>query len=710
MSLPLRRSLLLALLMLFLLAAPAHADGGPVRALFDITTPSGAPFPSDVFTVPDATQLTGLRVDLPKPDCRVRPSDCEDIDVLNELDGFNPQPRLSIPFSDEIDPASVSSASIFLVRLPDGAVIGINQVVWDPETDTLHAESDQLLDQHTRYLLVVTNRVRDTEGLPVWADRRGPLPLGLWFRTRQYFRELEQALARNLPAGVTRDDVVAASLFTTQSITALLEKVRVQIKASTPAPATFQLGPAGTRTVFSLADVTSVVFTRHVRTAATPTAPMFSTSPVPTPALSLYPNTVGTIAFGAFDSPDYETAAKVIPAVGTATGTPTVQGVNRIQFNLFLPAGAAPAGGWPVAIFGHGFGDNMHSSPYAVASSLARRGLATVAINVVGHGGGPLGTLTVSRRTGAPVTLPAGGRGIDQNGDGAIDSTEGVDAAPPKTLVGSRDGLRQTVIDLMQLVREIEVGVDVDGNGTRDLDPRRISYVGQSFGGIYGIKFLAIEPNVPAGVANVPGGPIIEIARLSPVFRPLVWLSLVGRTPPLANLPGLFRFNENLPLRNQPPLVNTVPGAMPIQAFIEATEWAQQSGNPVAYAPHLRRAPLAGVPPKSIILQFARGDQTVPNPTTSAIIRAGALQERTTLFRNDLAFAANPAFPKNPHTFLTRIAGVAVPVVQVALAAQDQIAVFLASGGTIVVDPDGPGPLFETPMAGPPPEDLAYIP
>ena len=262
----------------------------------------------------------------------------------------------------------------------------------------------------------------------------------------------------------------------------------------------------------------------------------------------------------------------------------------------------------------------------------------------------------------------------------------------------------------MQLVREIEVGMDVDGNGTRDLDASRISYFGQSFGGIYGTKFLAIEPNVRAGVPNVPGGSIIEIVRLSPVFRPLLWLGLVGRTPPLANLPGLFQFNENMPLRNLPPVVNTVPGSAPIQTVIENNEWAQQAGNPVAYAPHLRKAPLAGMPQKSIILQFARGDQTVPNPTTSAIIRAGALQPQTTLFRNDLAFAANPAFPKNPHTFLTRIAGVPVPVAQVALAAQDQIAVFFASGGTTVVDPDGPGPLFETPMVGPPPEDLAYIP
>ena len=46
----------------------------------------------------------------------------------------------------------------------------------------------------------------------------------------------------------------------------------------------------------------------------------------------------------------------------------------------------------------------------------------------------------------------------------------------------------------------------------------------------------------------------------------------------------------------------------------------------------------------------------------------------------------------------------------VALAAQDQIAQFFASGGTTVIDPDGAGPLFETPLSVPPWEDLAYIP
>ncbi len=363
-----------------------------------------------------------------------------------------------------------------------------------------------------------------------------------------------------------------------------------------------------------------------------------------------------------------------------------------------------------MAIYGHGFTDNKNGSPFVVAGSMARRGIATIAINVVGHGGGPLGTLIVNRTTGGPVVLPAGGREVDLDGNGQFGSTDGINATPPQTLIGSRDGLRQTVIDLMQLVRELEVGMDVDGNGTRDLDPSRISYFGQSFGGIYGTKFLAVEPNVRLGVPNVPGGAIVEIARLSPSFRGLVTLSLINRTPPLINLPG-FAFNENMPLRNLPPLVDTVPGASAIQQLLEWTEWTSQAGNPAAYAVHLRAQPLSGVPAKSIILQYARTDATVPNPTTSAIIRAGGLEDRTTLFRNDLAFAADPTFPKNPHTFLTRLPGLSTPSAGVvALAAQDQIAQFFASSGAVVVDPDGPGPLFETPMVGAPPEDLAYIP
>jgi hypothetical protein len=300
--------------------------------------------------------------------------------------------------------------------------------------------------------------------------------------------------------------------------------------------------------------------------------------------------------------------------------------------------------------------------------------------------------------TGPTETFSAGGRGFDQDGNGTIDSTEGVNAAGG-SIVGNRDGLRQTVIDIDQLIRMLQGGVDVNGDGTPDLSTSRIYYTGQSFGGIYGVELLGLEPTIRAGVTNVAGGPIVEIARLSPSFRGLAGFLLLFRTPSLYNAvpnAGLTNFNENEPFRNQPLLVDTVPGAEAIQGYLDNAEWAQQAGNPEGWAPHISMP---------VIFQFARGDQTVPNPTATRVIRAGNLASRTTLFRNDLAHT-DFGTSKNPHTFLTNITGAGALF---ALEAQNQIATFFASDGVTTIDPDGAQPYFETPSSLLP-EDLAFTP
>jgi hypothetical protein len=268
----------------------------------------------------------------------------------------------------------------------------------------------------------------------------------------------------------------------------------------------------------------------------------------------------------------------------------------------------------------------------------------------------------------------------------------------------------------MQLVRQVEAGVDIDGDGSLDLDASRIYYAGQSFGGIYGTIFLGTEPALKAGVPNVPGGSVTEIARISPAFRVLTAIALVSRAPSLINLPPTpgasfpfnLNFNENMPLRNVAPVVNAVPGAADIQAFFDRAQWVTQAGNPVSYAPYLRKHPLDGHNAKPVIVQFAKGDVTVPNPTSSAIIRAGGLSDRTTYFRNDLAYAFDPAVGKNPHTFLTNIGNAAQA--PYAVMAQTQIAVFFASGGMLTIDPDMAGLYFEVPILGPLPETLNFIP
>lgn len=702
----------------FALAAPAvlaHGQSHGVSVRFDAADPAGAPFPSNRFTVFDGSQLTLRRVALPKPDCAARPNDCADVDVLNTLDGFSTQPRITVPFTGDIDPATVNSDTVYLVNLGDtmtlrgfGQRVGINQVVWDPATKTLAFQSDQLLRQHSRYLLVVTDGVKDVNGRKIrsggWGEEFGE-SRGRDWRGAGYRHELRGAVQslRGL-----RHGIVAASLFTTQSISADLQKINRAIKAARPGPIDFNIGSGGARTVFPTATLQGIQFARQTGTAT------FTTGFLPTPALAIAPGAVGTVAYGRFASADWQTAGKVIPATGTLTGAPQPQGTNQLVVQMFLPAGAKPAGGWPVALFGHGFTDSMYGAPWTVAAVMASRGIATVSINVVGHGGGAQGTLTALQAGQAPVVLPAGGRGIDQDGNGTIDSTEGVNAAAPQNLVASRDGLRQTVADYMQLVRQIETGVDVDGDGSADLDASRIYYAGQSFGGIYGTILLGSEPNLKAGVPNVPGGSITEIARLSPAFRVLTGLALLQRQPTLLNLPPSatlpvpLNFNENLPLRDEPARVNTLPGAMDIQAYLDRAQWATQAGNPVSYARFIRRSPLPGHDAKPVIVQFAKGDVTVPNPTSSAIIRAGDLADRVTYFRNDLAYAANNTVPKNPHTFLTNIGGAAT--VGYAVAAQTQIAVFFQTNGATVIDPDAAGPIFEVPLSGALPETLNFIP
>jgi hypothetical protein len=482
------RYLVLASAMFFAVLNPQPGFAA-VQAKFSLDSPAGGPFPSDRFTIADLSQNTGRRVNLPLPDCAVRQSDCEDLAVINTLDGFHIEPRLSIPFDGPINLTTVSSETVFLVSLDDRdeatdgyRVIGINQVVWDVATNTLHVEADALLDQHTRYALLATKKLLGTDGKAVKAAKaflnfvddsstESTNDVGL----DAYRMLLRDTLRRLDAAGVIpRGQVVAATVFTTQSVTAVLERIRDQIKAATPDAADFGLGPGGAPTVFALNTMAGITWRQH--TGDNPPefiTPKFTTVPVDLSVLRVVPgmpDAVGTIAFGKFTSPDYEVhPGEFSPPIGTRTGTPVVQGTNEIYFNLFLPSGPRPAAGWPVAIFGHGTGESKNRS-FNVAATMAAHGIATIAINAPGHGFGPFGTLTVNQTVGQSVTFSAGGRGIDQNHDHVIAAAEGFGSAPPQTIILFADGIRQTVADLLQLVRVIQVGVDVDGDGSPDLD------------------------------------------------------------------------------------------------------------------------------------------------------------------------------------------------------------------------------------------------
>lgn len=669
-------------LLLFACATTLCASGVQVR--FDPTSPDTGPFPTDFLTYGDPSQKTGLRVNLPMPDCGAEPSACAEIEELNRLDGFHIQARLRLRFTGDIIPDTLRTG-VFYMALENltneeyglkkyGDISPINQPVWDPATKAAFAKPDDFLDQHRRFAIIVTDGVLDASGDPV--ELNPDFQACIDTPPNYYCRQLSQAVAAAAPQFAPRR-IVAASVFTTQSATAWLEKARRGLQ---DAPTDFHR--TGDSNVFNISELTSIAFEEQVA------GDRFERTELP---MFVYSG-IGRVAFGAFQSPNFLDERQKIPAVPTGADVPLPAAANEIHFHAWLPPTPAPENGYPAVIFGHGFGANRFFSPELAATVLAQAGFATVAINAVGHGGGPSGVLRLTRTSGEVVEMPAGGRTIDMNGDGRYEPVEGCLLFFPAP-TGVRDCLRQTTLDIMQLVRVIQSGADLDGDGKRDLDPDRIYYAGQSLGAIYGTILTAVEPAIRAAALNSGGASFVDIARASPTYRPLVAGALSLRQPSLLN--GSENFEESVPLRYRPALINEAAGAIEIQEWLERLEWMQAPGDPSSYAPHLWSSTLPDVPMKRVFFSFGIGDRSVPNPQQTALVRGANLRKTTRVYRHDLARQANPALPENPHTYLLNLAP---PATLIAIAAQLQMAGFFASDGLLIPEvSDAMKPFFEAP-------------
>jgi hypothetical protein len=613
-------------------------------------------FPSNDLTVRDRTQLTGRRVNLPMPDCAARATDCNTVRLLNQLDGFDLDPRLALRFDTAVDAAAIAAATTVeqLGGSGDGASTGVDRVVYDATTNTVFAHPAHQLSPGTTYRIRVAN-ITDNGNQ---GDNPGD---------------------SNNKGG--HGNGAGQSTFTTESATVGLTDMVAQLdNGSAYQAAKIPTGSRGLQVdnAFPAAG-TTLSYTSDLGSKTAPaTASVPNTSAVG----------AGTYVFGSYLAPSWLTGNGDIPQTPTAGTGPRVQGQAQLPFVAILPAGTAPAGGWPVTIFGHGF-TRTDADLFLAASQNAARGIATIATDVVGHGYGPNSTWNVTTTTGTATAtttvVPAHARGVDQNHDGKIESTEGVSTLPqPASLaqINSRDGLRQTVADVGTLARAVAATPTLGGVALR---PSGITYFGQSFGGIYGTMLGGVDRTITAFGLNVPGGPISEIARLSPSFRPLVAQSLADAQPRLLNGgTGTYGFTESLPLAGEPPVTQPAAGALPIQQFIADGTWINRSGSPETYAPLL--------PKNRTLVQSAFGDKTVPNPTASTLIRAGGLQQRTSLYRNDKTGNAS----MNPHGFL--LSPFFVPGNGLG---QTQMSTFLASGGTTIIDPDGTAPIFEVPITDP---------
>jgi len=205
---------------------------------------------------------------------------------------------------------------------------------------------------------------------------------------------------------------------------------------------------------------------------------------------------------------------------------------------------------------------------------------------------------------------------------------------------------------------------------------------------------MAAEPSVRAAALNVGGASTVDIARWSPAYVGLATETLAVRIPPLLNKGASY--NEQYVLPNQPVDVVTVPGALAIQSVFENLEWLGMQGDPMAFAPHLQLSPLAGLAARPVLVQFALGDMTVPNPANTGLIRAAGLQSSTWEYRHDLARAKAPDLPADPHPFLVLFVSLNGSTVQlpgadglaISLDAQGQLAGFYQADGAAIPDPN----------------------
>ncbi len=553
-------------LTLFLLTPSLFAA---TTVLFDPATPETGPFPTDYLTVPDATQKTGIHLNLPLPSCVTQYTSCQETGLLEQFDGFSIRARAQVRFSAPIDPTTLRGAMFYValnniesdepgVNKP-GDMVAADELIYDPSTNTAYAKPIVPLDQHRRYAFIVTDAVKDAAGASVARD---PAFSACLQASDLYCQMLSGAMANinTAPRGL-----VSATIFTTMSATAWLEHARDDLQFVPPLTSIL---PNGALQVANLAGITL-----HEQTGSVPAAFTDISLPLSSTLLA----GLGSVTIGSFQSPNFLGTDQTIAPTASNPALPIPGSTTQVYFNALLPSSPKPAAGYPVIIFGHGLGDSRFGGPTAVAPTMARAGFAVIAINAVGHGFGPLSTVSFTDASGDTTTLNAGGRSVDLNGDGTIESDEGCSIAVPIGYGRAIVSAKQWSIFCNWCApsgRESIWMATASPISTR----RTSTTAGQSLGAMYGTILAALEPSVRAAALNVGGGTETDIARWSPSYKSLAVETLGMRMPSLLNQGGTY--NEDYVFPGQPAHVTTVPGAVAIQNEFETLEWLAMAGDP----------------------------------------------------------------------------------------------------------------------------------
>jgi pimeloyl-ACP methyl ester carboxylesterase len=565
-----KNRLLLAFVLISFVVVTAHAvpvppatnkDGsivsGFTRANFDPTA-GVTPLPFNLLFL----GTTDLTLNPPVAD----PNDYSDpLVALGAVDGFSTTEKWVTTFTsfpNAVAPASVvsgQSVRFFEVSTVFGTIVNVSGIIREltPGVEYVATMATPTvlaiiplkpLKELTTYMAVLTNDINDTVGNDAtaaqtyhlskaeqpWVDANGHSTSPFFSdATATSLESLRRITAGNEAAaaawGIPKQDIVLSWTAQTQAITPVLKHLR-----SIARPAPTQVAPTGLNTSIlgapGIADIHIGVITLPyylgVPSASNPVAPLtdfFRAAPggyvPPFNGLGLDPTST------------FVTVANPLP-VKTSDQT--------VPLLLTLPNANSghqkPVAGWPVVIFGHGYGGNR-GNLLAAADTFAAAGYAVIGIDTPLHGISPtdpaLAALYVENTPWASV---ANERTFDvdyvDNATGAPGPDGNVDASGTHminlgSMLTSRDNARQAQADLSVLAVTL-ASIDADGDSLPDLDPSTVSYAGISMGGIMGTPFAAVEPMVPNAFLSVPAGGLARALEASPTFGPRIRAGLAA--------------------------------------------------------------------------------------------------------------------------------------------------------------------------------------
>lgn len=589
-------------------------DGGPAGAVhprFDLVAdpmPFGAiPWPDDLYLGPDGRIDVGA---LPSEETALVPEYLESLrQTLADLDGFGTVGPAFFTFDGDIDPASLpqapaaslrEDASVFLLDVDPGSPTAFERVPvrmdWEPSLRQLAVRPDDghPLAEGRRYAVVLTDGVRAADGSPVAADPdfaavRDAVSRPTDALLGEAHDQYAPVLASLESQGVERARVVALAVFRVQTVTRDLLDARARVwEREPPAVSVDEVVPSGE-------DLDAVLGT-----------PAEDLPGLDVPG-GVQHASIGWMIHGRYDTPWMvsDTANVHGSFRRESDGRLRIGATDSVTFTLFLPRSDDLAS-LRVVVYQHGLGAER-SQALSVADALTGAGYAVLAIDAPFHGLRTAGAAadTTNAFTGEEVPDGFGdrtGSAVVADFAGIADVRGELEAFHPVYL---RDTLRQTVVDLLVLVRVVRNSSSWDAVRAADaalasfgFSEQPLLVVGYSLGGMIGTMLTAVEPEVGAAVLAVTGGHITRLLVESPPFNR-------GYVPDLWPLLGLDA--GEIDYETYHPVYQ--PEVAIVQTLLDR-------GDAINYARALRTRAV------DLFLLMAKDDETLHNVATESLARA----------------------------------------------------------------------------------------